>query len=61
MRKYVCQCGGVIVGEPPERCPHCGAKVARLKQRVNIWPPLIIAALFAILIAFLVWLAKHVQ
>jgi hypothetical protein len=59
MRKYVCQCGGTIVGTPPERCPHCGAKIKRIRQRVNVWPLVIVAALFASLIAFVLWLVNR--
>jgi hypothetical protein len=58
MRPYVCQCGGVIVGPRPHHCPHCGAKIKRFRQRVNVWPLVIIAVLFAAVLAFLFWLVN---
>jgi hypothetical protein len=58
MRKYICQCGGMILGNPPKHCPHCGAKVKRVRQRVNVWPLVVIAVLFASLIAFVLWLVR---
>lgn len=30
---YVCQvCGNTVIGEPPEKCPICGAPMARFKK-----------------------------
>lgn len=61
MRKYTCQCGGAITGPPPERCPHCGATIRRIRQRVNVWPLVIIAMFFASLLAFALWLLGRVH
>jgi hypothetical protein len=57
MHKLTCECGGTIVGPPPKRCPHCGKKIRRVRQRVNVWPLVIVGALFAMLLAFALWLA----
>ena len=59
MRRYTCQCGGIIVGRPPDVCPHCGAKVKRVRQRINVWPLVLIAVFFATLLAFALWLIRQ--
>jgi hypothetical protein len=56
MRSFTCQCGGTIVGPVPKVCPHCGKKVRRVRQRVNVWPLVIVAIFFASLLAFALWL-----
>jgi hypothetical protein len=61
MRKFKCQCGGTIVGPPPERCPHCGRRVGRIRQRVNVWPLVVIGVFFASLLAFALWLVGRVH
>lgn len=58
MRTLTCQCGGKIVGPPPTHCPHCGAKIKRIRQRANPWPLVIIAALFAVLLGIVLALTR---
>ena len=59
MRRLKCQCGGTIVGAVPGHCPHCGAKIGRVRQRTNYWPIVAIALLFAALLAFALWLVQR--
>jgi hypothetical protein len=60
MPRYICQCGGVIdARKPPTHCPHCGAKIGRVRQTGYYAPLLIIALLFAALLAFAVWLVRR--
>jgi hypothetical protein len=61
MPRYVCQCGGVIDAvRPPKQCPHCGAAVARVRTRGQLTPIVLVALLFAALVAFVVWLTRLV-
>ena len=61
MHQFTCQCGGTTVGPPPKHCPHCGKKVRRVRQRVNVWPLVIVAVLFASLLAFAFWLIGRID
>jgi hypothetical protein len=61
MRKFTCECGGVIRGSPPEQCPQCGRRIGRIRQRVNVWPLVVIGIFFASLLAFALWLVGHVR
>jgi hypothetical protein len=58
MLTFTCQCGGKIVGPPPPNCPHCGARIKRVRQRANPWPVVIIAILFAALLGIVFLLTR---
>lgn len=58
MRRLVCQCGGRIVGPVPSHCPHCGARIAGVRRRLDLAGPLVVAAMFLALVAFLVWFVR---
>jgi hypothetical protein len=51
--KLVCDCGGVIPRPLPANCPHCGARIVGVDRRANWAPPVIVALLFGVLLAFL--------
>jgi hypothetical protein len=56
-RRFYCACGGEIAPPLPAHCPHCGARISGIARRANPWPWLIIAALFAGVLALLLRLA----
>lgn len=56
--RMTCDCGGVIAPPLPEKCPHCGARIVGVRRRVNWLPPVVVALLFAVLLAF-VWLLRR--
>ena len=61
MTRYVCQCGGVIEADrPPPKCPHCGARIGRVRTRGRWLPGVVIGLLFAALLAFVFWLLRQV-
>ena len=58
--RYICPCGGAIEARvPPANCPHCGAKIARVRKPFGLAPLAIIALFFAGLLAFALWLARQ--
>jgi hypothetical protein len=57
--KLRCICGGEIKLPVPSRCPHCGAALGRVRKRFSVSPVVIVAALFALLMALLVWLIQR--
>jgi hypothetical protein len=59
--RITCECGGVLTRPIPETCPHCGARIVAVKRRMwpRILPLVMVALMFAALIAFVCWLASN--
>jgi hypothetical protein len=57
-KRIVCECGGTLPTPVPRRCPHCGATILSVRRRglPRVGPLLIVAAMFAALVAFLWWM-----
>ncbi|MCA9267993.1 MAG: hypothetical protein KDA41_05955 [Planctomycetales bacterium] len=57
--RIVCACGGELRRPVPSHCPHCGARIAAVRRRMwpLVWPLLLIAGMFAALLAYLAWQA----
>lgn len=55
--KLVCDCGGQILPPLPDSCPHCGQKIAGVQHGLNWLPVVLVALMFAGLLAFvgLLW------
>ena len=58
-RRVICECGGSLSDPVPRQCPHCGATILSVRQRgwPRIWSFLIVVAMFAVLAAFVYWMA----
>lgn len=56
--KIVCECGGELTRPIPHKCPHCGAIVAAVRQRLwpRVFPVLLVGSLFTAMIVYLWWL-----
>jgi len=63
LEKLVCQCGGEIKRPIPKKCPHCGAQITGVKQRLwpLILPVLAILLMIAALIGFVWFWVNYLQ
>ena len=57
-RQLICKCGGTLPFPPPEKCPHCDARVVkiRLLGRPRYTAILIVLVMFSALALYLIWL-----
>jgi len=56
MRRLSCSCGGEVPRPLPTHCPHCGARIRRLRRKTDWVGPLIVVLLFVAMIILLLWL-----
>ena len=52
------KCGEALERPLRSKCPHCGAVIRRIRVRrlSSWWPQIIITAMFALLVLFLLWM-----